>query len=163
MGTGSYLRTNYRKTGGILDITAIGGGIPAGVAQGQSGPTDMYGGLVYITSFSGRFNTASAASYCFEESTYGLLSFFYGANSPGSGYLFRPLGINWVSISDVAFSAGAQSLAVPGPFRVTFSSSLFQVKVAKNVNVLGSGIPSYRSFSGEQFLCDVWGLIISGP
>ena len=178
---GSILRTNYHRTGGKLDITAIGGGYLANAAVGGSGSKDYNGGFIYIMSYSGSIGGSTKSfSNWIADSAYGLLSWVYTSLSPGSGYKFLPLGVRLRSVSDANLLSVGQSVTMVGGgigagMNFSFShtgGSLVIIHMPKyNYGgatgsaasfPCGSGITA-KSYSGEAFLADIWGFIVSAP
>lgn len=169
---GSVLRTNYRKTGGVLDITAIGGGFPRSPGGGGGGTNLPYGGFIYVLSYccsiGGSTNTFSNALH---DSTYGLLSWYFTSQSPGSGYKFLPLGYRWKSISDVKIGSMGVSYSMgqgnytPIHNTMSWTDSIFLMQFAKPMvaGVATGSATTFGSYSGEEALLDIWGFIVSGP
>ena len=169
---GSILRTNYHRTGGKLDITAIGGGYLANAAVGGSGGNDYNGGFIYIMSWSGTIGGSTKTySNWLADSAYGLLSLVYTSLSPGSGFKFLPLGIKLRSISDAVIMSVGQSVTMAGGgigagmnFSFSHTGSVVVIHMPKYNygGATGSGITA-MSFSGEGALLDMWGFIVSSP
>jgi hypothetical protein len=171
----SILRTNYRRTGGKLDITAIGGGFLDNASNAGSGPTNWNGGFIYIISYSGSIGGSAAAksfSNWIADSAYGLLSWVYTSLSPGSGYKFLPLGVKIRSISDTNVLQVGASMTMPGygygptvfSFSTTGSITVIYIPKYNYGALTGSAAPvTALSFSGEGFLADLWGFIVSAP
>lgn len=104
--TGGYLRTNYRRTGGDLDPTAIGAGILKGSAAGGSNLEGLYwGGFVA--------NSMSAVNTNFQMAPLTDIIYSYWGGGYDSGYRIMPIAIQiryqsgslvcnnaWFSISD---------------------------------------------------------------
>lgn len=167
MARGQYLRTNYRKTGGVVDITGIGGGYPLASATNGAGTTTPYGGFVYVTSFAGSWGGSTRTfSNELADSAYGIMSLFYGSGQFDSGYKFLPIGFNWRSVSDWGFSTDSLSnAALPDPkgISIAFTDSIFRIFGVKAQNIGSGSAVSYLSFSGEEVLLDIWGFIVSSP
>lgn len=82
---GGYLRTNFRRGGGI-PITALGGGHNIGSWAGGAGTTKLYGGMIWGS-------TSGCASVC-NISAYDAMQSFYGDGVFDSGYRFMCLGVH---------------------------------------------------------------------
>lgn len=139
----SYLRTNYRLTGGQLDIDAIGGGIPAASIFGGAGTLDRHGGLIM-----GSF--ASEVDTYFDQSAFGAMSDWYGsvfATMLDSGHRIMPMGAQVrlliTSVTNQLLLTG--SVAGDSRFRVYIGNS--------------GSLPTSTSSLGLVW----WGLIISTP
>ena len=154
---GTVLRTNYKRTGGVLDITAIGGGYAIASAQNGAGTDIPYGGFVYVTSYSLAISQANLTANIMGDSTHGIMSFFYGSDKFPNGYKFLPLGFRMRS-GAVPVSDGASGFAsMPIAWEPTFSSSIWMLYAF-------GFIDSYLiSLGGASFLMDVWGFIVSSP
>jgi hypothetical protein len=168
---GSILRTNYRRTGGKLDITAIGGGWLDNASNAGSGPTNYNGGFIYIMSYSGSIGGSTKSfSNWIADSAYGLLSWVYTSLSPGSGFKFLPLGVKLRSVSDTNMLSVGVSMTMAGylgaygnfSFSTTGSVTVIHIPKYNFAGATGSAITAL-TFSGEQFLADIWGFIVSSP
>lgn len=171
---GEYLRTNYRRTGGIADITALGGGIPrASATSGGAGMEDgqMYGGFMYfsmaMTGGSGD-NATGGREYAWGTSTFGTMSLYYGSGIYSGGFRFQPIGWIPMSISESTWANRNQSLAIGIKLVGTGTSdSIWRMSFA----IRASGdADSYNLDTGSWCMCSatglrliVYGFIISGP
>lgn len=152
---GEFLRTNYRRTGNRLDITALGRNIIVASAAGGAGTINPRGGLIWC-SMSGSFNATGQ----FAQSTYGTLSLFYGSSYFGSGYLFHPIIAYMLSFSTVALTdvAGGDSVPDFRPVNFTTSDSVWYICAMK---VSAAGSATTASSVDARLL--VAGFIVSGP
>lgn len=108
---GSYLRTNYRSTGGELDIIGIGGGILLASNAGGAGTKRAFGGFILVSlpvSASAIMDASAAVtanrSGCYTLSTYALLSLYYGTAEATVGCKAFPL---WVAAISSHLSVGS--------------------------------------------------------
>lgn len=166
---GTLVRTNYRRTGAVLDITAIGGGIPLASIHGGAGTQLPYGGAI-LYSFADTIAEATAAaslagiSSRWVQSAYGIMSAFYGSTMFISGYKFQPLAVYFISVTGLNISAGqwgnsflppiALSLRTSGSIAI-FTPLLPLIATASQV--------SFVSLSGATMAAQIFGFIISGP
>jgi len=156
---GSYLRTNYRKTGGIADITAIGGGFAIGSWGGGSGTPLPYGGFVM-----GSFASA-AFSAMHPISAVGAMSEYFGSGLFGAGYKIFPFMVKNASVPNDAVAS------VVYAFDWSLSGSLFWVignKMSSHLISVSTasgpvlGAPSI--LASNESIHFVWaGYIVSGP
>ena len=156
---GSYLRTNYRRTGAQLDINAVGGGIAQGSWGGGSGTPLAYGGLVM-----GSFNSA-VLSIIHPISAFGAMSAFYGSGLFGAGYKIFPINVKNASAPNDAVAS------VQYIYHWTVTGSIFYVignkMSAYLISVTGLsgpvlGVPS--AFASNESAHFVWaGFIVSAP
>lgn len=171
---GSYLRTNYRKTGGILDIVAIGGGYPytsqatAGKTAG-SGPPHSYGGFIWLSWTGTIINASDNASVLgissrWVESTYGLMQSYYGDTVYDSGYAFLPIIAHFMSVSGLVMTAGGVDDSFVGfvctSFRHSGSYAVFTPLV---LAMDAASDASFLSLSGATADFQIGGFIISSP
>ena len=152
---GSFLRTNYRATGGKGDITALGGGIVLASAAGGAGTTNPYGGMLFL-SMSGSFNAAGA----FTDSTYGTLSLYYGGGVFNSGYKFMPVIMRTLSFSTIAVTdlAGGNSAGAFIFGNITWNGSIWLISAIKQ-----SAVGSCTAASSVDARLLVMGFIVSAP
>lgn len=80
-----YLRTNYRLTGGIIDIDAIGAGANKGSWLGGTGTKNPHGGFI--------MGSTTGQNSIFTVSAYGAMSEYYGSGQFGSGYKIMPVAV----------------------------------------------------------------------
>lgn len=175
MARGQYLRTNYRITGGLQDITAIGAGwgqSPANVGAALGSGAFPRDGFIYITSYctsvGGSTKNVAWTNWIY-DSTAGILSWYYTSLSPGAGYKFLPLGWRIRSVSDTKIGSIHDSYC-PGVYYIpvfgsmTFSGSEFGIKFGKpSVQATTGSALCLVSYSGEEMLMDLWGFIVSSP
>ena len=169
---GNLLRTNYRKTGGSQNITAIAGHLLSASAFGGAGfKLDQYpnGGFM-VMSVSGSIQGAEATAGMYQtsgptgcsrawiDSTYGLMSRFNG--NPVSGYQFHPFGFRFYSFSGVGYAAAEQSIPRPFMKHVSHSGSLIFVSILLQ---LPESAMSFSARGTAEFKAEVWGFIISAP
>ena len=169
MARGQYLRTNYRITGGLQDITGIGGGFGTAAAQGGAGAMPR-NGFIYITSYCTSIGgSTNSTENWLVDSTAGILSWYYTSLSPGAGYKFLPLDWHIRSISDTKIGSLGQSYN-PGVWKVpifasmSLSGSVFALLFGRPSSPANTG--SYAciaSYSGSEIKMDLWGFIVSGP
>lgn len=152
---GSFLRTNYRQTGGEVDMVALGRGILLASAAGGAGTTKPYGGML-VLSMSGSFNGAGA----FTDSTYGTMSLYYGGAAFNSGYKFMPLIIQTLSIGTVAVTDLINGTSAPRFIlaNVTFNGSIWLISAIKQ-----SAAGSCTAASQVDARLLVMGFIVSAP
>ena len=156
---GSVLRTNYRKTGGVTDITAIGGAGALGSWGGGAGTPLPYGGFIM-----GSFNSA-VTSILHPISAYGAMSDYYGGGNFNSGFKIFPLMVKNASVPNDAVASVAYD------FDWTITGSIFWVVGNKMSAYLISvatlsgpvlGVPSI--FASNESAHFVWaGFIVSSP
>lgn len=90
---GAYLRTNWRETGQVLQVDAVGRGIPQGSALGGVGYKLPNGGLVFLRT------SAFGASVAVHNGVYSIaadsvLASVFGVDGFGGvGYKILPIGI----------------------------------------------------------------------
>lgn len=82
---GRYLRTNYRLTGGLINIDGIGAGAAKGSWLGGNGTRDEYGGFV--------MGSVTGQNSIFTVSAYGAMSAYYGGGMFDSGYKIMPIAV----------------------------------------------------------------------
>ena len=92
MGKGGYLRTNWRKTGQVLTLDAIGAGIPKGSMLGGPGHTLLHGGLVFHKISAVGSNPAAAQGVYSIGADAVLNSVFEGGRF-GAGWKIQPFAI----------------------------------------------------------------------
>lgn len=157
---GTVLRTNYRRTGGTLDILAFGGGYTSASAQSGVGTNLPYGGFVYIKSYA--LCVSNLTGNAVAESTHGVMSFYYGSAKFPDGYRFLPLNILVRSgISNLSDGASAwNGASLPVIWAPTWSTSALSIWI---VNCFGFSDSLLATLSNMAFLADVWGFIISSP
>jgi len=85
MPSGQYLRTNYRRTGGELDVISLGKGFTLGSDWGGAG-TNI--GPIVFGSWSGNF-TGTEGSAVLSIEAYSALASFYGCDKIGDGSGYR--------------------------------------------------------------------------
>lgn len=83
--TRKYLRTNYRLTGGVIDIDGIGAGANKGSWLGGTGTMNPHGGFV--------MGSMTGQNSIFIVSAYGAMSAYYGDGQFGSGYKIMPIAV----------------------------------------------------------------------
>ena len=170
----AILRTNYRKTGGTLDVTAVGGHMMSTCAWGDSAGfriADFPNGGFMFFSASGSIQAAEVTAGMIDggslagvtrawiDSTYGLMSRFNG--NPVSGYRFFPVGFRFLSYSNVGVAAGDPSVPFAHIVGVSYlSGSCLLVSIAIEYAVSGMSV-SLRGTA--EFKGEVWGFIISAP
>jgi len=172
----SYLRTNYRITGKELNYDAIGGGVREGAWGGGGGTNRPFGGfMAFSAAISVQERSAgitAGLSGLMVESTYGLMSLYYGSGQFGAGYKFWPFGARVLSMSDVAItdlSAGgntvewqemkaSDSIMVLRPFRR--SQQAVSTPTSVDSKLMAWNAASMCTM-GLKVL--VWGWIVSGP
>ena len=163
---GQYLRTNYRATGNQIDIDTLGKAIGLASAAGGAGTITPGGGLLFFSA-SGSFandavGLAAGASGVFANSTYGTLSLFYGSGNFGSGYLFMPAVVQFLSISNWANTDMAGGDSSPNEqnrvINIATSGSIWRIS-AMRVSATGTA----SAFSGVDARILVFGFIISAP
>lgn len=173
---GGYLKTNYRKTGGVLDITAIGGGFPKSPGGGGAGTPLAYGGFIYVLSYSVSLGGSTKTfSNALADSAKGILSWYFTSYAPAtSGYKFLPLGWIFKSISDSklvnlgafygATATFGQALNNPPLMSMSLTDSIFGLWFGKLSGIPNTGsVATMASYSGEEALLNIWGFIVSGP
>ena len=155
----AILRTNYRKTGGTVDIVAVGGGVAVGSWGGGAGTTLPYGGFIM-----GSFNSA-VLSIIHPISAYGAMSEYFGSGLYNSGYKLFPMIVKNASVPSDAVAS------VIYAYDWSLSASLFWVVGNKMsaylISVTGLsgpvlGVPSV--FASNESAHFVWaGWIVSSP
>lgn len=183
MVSGQHLRTNYRRTGGVLDINALGGYMPWASIHGGSGmnPALPYGGFMMVSWHGSTMCGGTGSdlgdlcvdglSGCWVQSAAGLMSAFYGSDQAcalGGGYAFMPVGCYIMSLTGAALTDGG-----------TFGSqqTIFAGRRGYGALLSASAMPSiawiriYKGSISGTISCasecaigiTVWGFIISGP
>ena len=147
MTQGQILRTNYRATGGIAGITALGGAI-AKIQLSAAGAQTLqpYGGVIFFTSY---FVSAHLTAGIIADSAFGMMSAFYGAGVYDSGYAIQPVVVVPLSVSDILI----RSALVAASFRTSGSCALFNCYANASI----------AAASTADLVFTMLGLVISGP
>ena len=173
MTSGKYLRTNYRRTGGQLDIVAVGAHMLSTCMFGDSVGHNYPNAGFMVFSVSGSIQGAEVTggmidggslvgvSEAWIDSTYGLMSRYYGDGQFDSGYKFMPVGFRFLSFSDVGMADHDASIPIANMVGVSYlSQSLLLVSLA--IQLAASGLSVCLRGTAE-FKAAVWGFIISSP
>ena len=165
MPQGQYLRTNYRRTGGELDVISLGKGIVLGSAGG-SGVGGQGGGCkmapFVMGSYSGNFpgiTISTVGSNAIKINAGSALASFYGCDKvgEGSGYGVYPF---WVR------PKLTQGLAQSGTGNIHWYASLTTSTGCSDFFIYYrlSDTIGFGTESAGQSACFVWaGLVISAP
>ena len=157
---GTTLRTNYRNTGGIADLTAFGGAIPQSSGLGGAGTNLPYGGLIWIS-----FTGAMASMFVFVQSAYGIMSAFYGSGVYNSGYKIMPLNVVPLSISGQ--TPQQQAYITVASFRCLASNGTDAYSTGAGASLaafnMAFSIGDAPSTSNATVNFQMLGLVISGP
>ena len=170
MVQGTVLRTNYKQTGGVLDIIGVGGGVPLASAMSGAGTNLPYGGFIYARSYALGVSEANLTANILGDSTFGIMSLYYGSAMYPAGYKFLPLGVR-VRSGASAMAAGMSGawLSIPKVWLPAWTSSIWMLEVygkavAGSATSIGAGDGSaLLTLGGLSFLLDIWGFIISSP
>lgn len=148
---GSYLRTNYRITGGELDANALGGGLVQGSWGGGAGTRKQYGGFIMGSFASTMLTTTTPIS------AYGAMGSYYGDGLFGPGYKIFPFAVLDGSVP-VGGTASVQYI-----YAASTDGSIFYVKGIK-ISQSGTAKAGAVGFASEEAVHFVWaGFIVSGP
>ena len=163
------LRTNYRKTGGIVGVLAFGGHLLSTCMFGDSQGfrIDQYpnGGFWYI-SVSGSLGDDAVGTAAYRrawcDSTYGLMSRWNG--NPASGYVWYPMGIDVFSFSDQGLiSADVSGVNMGELIHVSNEGSIVMASIVWRT-VQGAEPFCSISLRGTcQFRAHMWGFVVSAP
>ena len=141
------LRVNYRKTGGIADLTALGGAIAkTQLSAAGAQITDPYGGVIFLTSY---FISANEIAGKVGDSAFGIMSAFYGSGVYNSGYAIQPVNVVPLSVSDILI----RSQLIAASYRTSGSCAVFTVYA--NASTVAA--------STADVVVTMLGLVISGP
>jgi hypothetical protein len=146
MPTG-ILRVNYRKTGGVADLTTLGNAIAKSSALGGAGTNVPNGGLIFITSYYVSVMGAGTTSGVVGDSALGIMSAFYGSGIYGAGYAIQPIAVVPLSLTAVAYT----SPLIVTSLRTSSSMAIFNAFVSGSIGV------------SNNMVYTLLALVISGP
>ena len=147
--TGGYLRTNFRRTGG-LPLLAVGGGYQYTSYAGGAGLNQAYHGFIM-----GSF--ASATNSVFKVSAYGAMSAWFGSTVYDSGFQIVPIALTPQRV--LGGAVGEIAVSVTGVPCINLwasqSGSVFAVYMGgSTVSVVTSSLTAAFTWAG---------FIVSGP